>query len=98
MALRGIQEYIAIGVNNIAQVDDEGNIVSIEGNIFFYYVLVSVSPWKQTWYRQRDKVDFITLLLITFHWLIETMLDHVTVVFSYATAVVLNLKTQSVNI
>ena len=28
----------------------------------------------------------------------ETMLDHVTVVFSYATAVVLNLKTQSVNI
>ena len=26
------------------------------------------------------------------------MLDHVTVVFSYATAVVLNLKTQSVNI
>ena len=33
------------------------------------------------------------LLLITFHWSIETMLDHVTVVFSYATAVVLNLKT-----
>ena len=63
-----------------------------------YYVLVSVSPWKRTWYRQRDKVDFITLLLITFHWLIETMLDHVTVVFSYATAVVLNFKTQSVNI
>ena len=31
-------------------------------------------------------------------FLIETMLDHVTVVFSYATAVVLNLKTQSVNI
>ena len=48
--------------------------------------------------RDADKVDFITLLLITFHWLIETMLDHVTVVFSYATAVVLNLKTQSVNI
>ena len=43
-------------------------------------------------------VDFIALLLTTFHWLIETMLDHVTVVFSYATAVVLNLKTQSVNI
>ena len=64
----------------------------------FYYVLVSVSPWKRTWYRQRDKVDFITLLFITFHLLIETMLDHVTVVFSYATAVVLNLKTQSVNI
>ena len=63
-----------------------------------YYILVSVSPWKRTWYRQRDKVDFITLLFITFHWLIETMLDHVTVVFSYATAVVLKLKTQSVNI
>ena len=62
-----------------------------------YYVLVSVSLWKRTWYRQHDKVDFITLLLITFHCLIETMLDHVTVVFSYATAVVLNLKTQSVN-
>ena len=63
-----------------------------------YYVLVSVSPWKRTWYRQRDKVDFITLLLITFHWLIETMLDHVIVVFSHATAIVLNLKKQSVNI
>ena len=36
MALRGIQEYIARDVNNIAQVEDEGNIVSIEGNIFLY--------------------------------------------------------------
>ena len=36
MALRGIQKYIAIDVNNIAQVKDEGNIVSIEGNIFLY--------------------------------------------------------------
>ena len=35
MALRGIQEYIARDVNNIARVEDEGNIVSIEGNIFF---------------------------------------------------------------
>ena len=34
MALRGIQEYIAKDVNNIARVEDEGNIVSIEGNIF----------------------------------------------------------------
>ena len=34
MALRGIQEYIARDVNNIARVEDEGNIVSIEGNIF----------------------------------------------------------------
>ena len=49
-------------------------------------------------YRQRDKVDLITLLSITFHWLIETMIGHVTVEFSYATAVVLNLKTQSVSI
>ena len=36
MALRGIHEYIARDVNNIAQVEDEGNIVSIEGNIFLY--------------------------------------------------------------
>ena len=36
MALRGIQEYIARDVNNIARVEDEGNIVSIEGNIFLY--------------------------------------------------------------
>ena len=31
MAFRGIQEYIARDVNNIARVEDEGNIVSIEG-------------------------------------------------------------------
>ena len=38
MALfRGIQEYIALDANNIAQVVDEGNIVSISGNIFFYH-------------------------------------------------------------
>ena len=38
MALRGIQEYIARDVNNIArvEVEDEGYIVSIEGNIFLY--------------------------------------------------------------
>ena len=36
MALRGIQEYIARDVNNIARVEDEGNIVSIEGNVFLY--------------------------------------------------------------
>ena len=34
--LEGIQEYIARDVNNIARVEDEGNIVSIEGNIFLY--------------------------------------------------------------
>ena len=37
MALfRGIQEYIARDVNNIARVEDKGNIVSIEGNVFLY--------------------------------------------------------------
>ena len=36
MALRGIQEYIARDVNNIARVEDEGNIVGIEDNIFLY--------------------------------------------------------------
>ena len=36
MALRGIQEYIARDINNIARVEDERNIVSIEGNIFLY--------------------------------------------------------------
>ena len=36
MALRGIHEYIARDVNNIARVEDEGNIVSIEDNIFLY--------------------------------------------------------------
>ena len=30
MVLRGIQEYIARDVNNIARVEDEGNIVNIE--------------------------------------------------------------------
>ena len=36
MALRGIQYYIARDVNNIAGVENEGNIISIEGNIFLY--------------------------------------------------------------
>ena len=37
MALfRGIQEYIDQNANNIAQVKDSGNIVSISGNIFLY--------------------------------------------------------------
>ena len=36
MALRGIQEYIAREVNKTARVEDEGNINSIEGNIFLY--------------------------------------------------------------
>ena len=40
MTLRGIQEYIARDVNNIARVEDEGKIVSIEGNIL-------VSPEKE---------------------------------------------------
>ena len=36
MALREIQQYIARDINDIARVEDEGNIVSIEGNIFLY--------------------------------------------------------------
>ena len=36
MVLRGIQKYIARDANNIARVEDEGNIVSIESNIFLY--------------------------------------------------------------
>ena len=36
MALRWTQEYIARDVSKIARVEDEGNIVSIEGNIFLY--------------------------------------------------------------
>ena len=36
MALRGIQENIARDVSNIARVEEEGNTVSIEGNIFLY--------------------------------------------------------------
>ena len=36
MALRGIQEYIARDVNNIARVENKDNIVGIEGNIFLY--------------------------------------------------------------
>ena len=35
--LENIQEYIARDVNNIARVEDEGNIVSIEGNMFLYF-------------------------------------------------------------
>ena len=42
MALRGIQEYIARDVNNIARVEDEGNIVSIEGNIFLYSLKTAI--------------------------------------------------------
>ena len=36
MALRGIQEYIARDVKNIARIEDEGNIAGIEGNILLY--------------------------------------------------------------
>ena len=38
MALRGLREYIARDVNNIARVEDEGNIVSIEG--FVYHLTI----------------------------------------------------------
>ena len=33
MDLRGIQEYIARYANNIARVEDKGNIVSVEDNV-----------------------------------------------------------------
>ena len=33
---RGIQEYIALDANNIARVEDEGNIISISGNIVLH--------------------------------------------------------------
>ena len=37
MALfRGIHEHIARDANNITRVEDEGNIVSISGNILLY--------------------------------------------------------------
>ena len=36
MALRGLQEYIARDVKNIARLEDKGDIVSIDGNIFLY--------------------------------------------------------------
>ena len=36
MALKVTQEYIARDANNIARVEDYGNIVSIKGNIFLY--------------------------------------------------------------
>ena len=36
MALRGIQEYIALDANNITLVFDSGNIINISGNIFLY--------------------------------------------------------------
>ena len=60
MALRGIQEYIARDVNNIARVEDEGNIVSIEGNIFLYppkkshpILLLLLSQFSYTACRQQ---------------------------------------------
>ena len=57
MALRGIQEYIARDVNNIARVEDEGNIVSIEGNpekepsniIIIIHTGLCVSSYYLTW-------------------------------------------------
>ena len=36
MALRGTRIHIARDANNIGRVEDEGNIVSIEGNVFLY--------------------------------------------------------------
>ena len=48
MALRGIQEYIAKDVNDIARVEDEGNIVSIEGNIIARTIIISLPSLSQS--------------------------------------------------
>ena len=49
MALRGIQEYIARDVNNIARVEDEGNIISIElSNIIIIHIGLCVSSYYLT--------------------------------------------------
>ena len=51
MALRGIQEYIARDVNNIARVENKGYIVSIEGNIFLYPPKKSIQYYYHYSYR-----------------------------------------------
>ena len=51
MALRGIQEYIARDVNNIARVEDEGNIDSIEGNTFLYPLKKAIQHYYYYSYR-----------------------------------------------
>ena len=51
MALRGIQEYIARDVNNIARVEEEGNIDSIEGNIFLYPRKIAIQYYYYYSYR-----------------------------------------------
>ena len=53
MALRGIQEYIARDVNNIARVEDEGNIVSIEGDIFLYPPKKAIQYYYYYYYSYR---------------------------------------------
>ena len=37
MALRGIQEYIVRDANNIARVEDSGNIVSTQYHYYYLY-------------------------------------------------------------
>ena len=70
MALRGIQEYIARDVNNIAQVEDEGNIVSIEGNIFLY-------PLKRAiqYYYYSYRALCAILLFYNREWLLAAILS-----------------------
>ena len=66
MALRGIQEYIARDANYIARVEDEGNIVSIEGNIFLYPpkkrhpILLLLSIQGFVCHFTKEKKDFNT--------------------------------------
>ena len=59
MALRGIQEYIARDVNNIARVKEEGNIVSIEGNIFLY------SPKRAIQYYYHYSYSALCVILLS---------------------------------
>ena len=70
---------------------------SLKTYYFFWFILPKTSLNK---FRNFKQI-LITLSIFQKLYrctLIETMLDHVTVAFSYATAVVLNLKTQFVNI
>ena len=77
MALRGIQEYIPRDVNNIARVEDEGNIVSIKGKIFLY-------PLKK-----NDFVSVFQQILLILNTLFHTiaicvLYIYVNIIFDYS--------------
>ena len=54
--LNRIQEYVARDANSIGRVDDEGNIVSIEGNIFLY-------PLKKS---QSNNIIIMSVILLSY--------------------------------